>query len=129
MYRTVPLLLVLLVFLPSRAQDANAREFLQRDLTSYFCKGYKDCHVEFELLQNGPTATGVSYPKYYLWTKALSGNHLISEGAARVAAIDQQHFEVINFLAADDIDASPAQVEQLFPASLVDKIIAKAAHR
>ena len=113
----------------SDATDSSSfNESLRRDLTAYFCKTYKKCRVDFEFLQNVPTPTGVSYPKYFLWAKAFSANKLISEGAVRVAAIDQQHFDVINFLDADEITASPADVEQIFPAALVQKIIAKAAH-
>ena len=139
----ISLMLAVLLSLSSNAQEPTAdshiqanvpkgksfQEYLKRDLTSYFCKAYKDCRVEFEFLRNRPTQTGIAYPKYYLWTKAFSGNKLISEGAVRVAAIDQKHFDVTNFLAADEIAASPAQVEQIFPAALVHKIIAKAGHQ
>jgi hypothetical protein len=104
-------------------------EYLKRDLTSYFCKGRKDCRVEYEYLREGATQSGVAYPKYYLWVKQFEKNKLRTEGAARVAAIEQTTFEVTNFLQAEDIAATPEVVGNVFPAALVEKIVQKANHR
>jgi hypothetical protein len=103
-------------------------EFLKRDLTSYFCRYAKDCRVEYEYLRQGATQSGVAYPKYYLWIRCFEKGKLITEGAARVAAVDQKSFDVTNFLPADEIAATPEIVGNIFPAALVDKIVQKAKH-
>ncbi len=93
---------------------------LARDLQSYF----QAPRVDFELLRQGPTQSGVSYPKYYLWVKVRnSSGGLASEGAVRVAAIDQVRFEVTNFLSAQEIRATPAAIEQVFPRPLIESIL------
>src|SRR3954447_2349408 len=92
---------------PTSHVEANAAkgglsdEYLRRDLTSYFCKGEKDCRVEYEYLREGATQSGVAYPKYYLWVKCFEKDKLTTEGAARVAAIEQKTFDVTNFLQAE----------------------------
>ncbi len=103
-------------------------KYLKRDLTSYFCKGQDDCRVEYEYLRQGATQSGVSYPKYYVWTRCFTKGHLKTEGAVRVAAIDQQYFEITNYLSAKEITDSPDTVGGVFPAALVDKIVQKAKH-
>ena len=113
------------------ANEPNGKlfgEYLKRDLTSYFCKETKDCRVEFEYLRNGATQSGVSYPTYYLWTKCFTEEKLKTEGAVRVAAIDQSYFTVTDFLSAKDIVASSNGVGRIFPAALVDMIVKKAQH-
>jgi hypothetical protein len=104
-------------------------EYLRRELTSYFCKGEKDCRVEYEFLREGATQSGVAYPKYYLWVKCFEKGKLTTEGAARVAAIEQKTFDVTNFLQAEDIAATPEVVAKVFPDALVDKIVRRANHR
>jgi hypothetical protein len=104
-------------------------ESLRRDLKSYFCKGVKDCRVEYEYLREGATESGVAYPKYYLWVKCFEKDKLRTEGAARVSAIEQKTFDVTNFLQAEDIAATPEIVGNTFPIALVDKIVRKANHR
>ena len=103
-------------------------KYLKRDLTAYFCKGQSDCRVEYEYLRQGATQSGVSYPKYYLWTKSFTKDQLKTEGAVRVAAIDQQYFQITDYLPAQKIVASPDEVAGVFPAALVDKIVQKAKH-
>jgi hypothetical protein len=101
-------------------------EYLKRDLKNYFCGESKDCIVTYELLRDGPTQTGISYPKYYLWARCLRKNTVEREGVVRVAAIEKKRFDVTNFLSRDDISKSPEQVGSVFPAALLDKIIRKA---
>jgi len=103
-------------------------KYLERDLTAYFCKGQSDCRVEYDYLRQGATQSGVSYPKYYLWAKCFTKEQLKTEGAVRVAAVDQQYFDVMNFLSAKQIVTSPDEVGHTFPAALVDKILEKAKH-
>jgi hypothetical protein len=102
-------------------------QYMTRDLTSYFCTA-KDCRVEYEFLRDGPTQTGTSYPKYYLWVRSFTGGQLSAEGAVRVAAVDQQAFDVTHFFRAKDIVSSPDEVARVFPAALLDKIARKARH-
>ena len=104
-------------------------EYLRRDLKRHFCEGAKDCKVDYELLREGPTQTGIAYPKYYLWVKCLRGSSVSAEGAVRVAAVEQKRFDVTDFLSRKEILASPSQVASIFPAALVDKIVQKAGHK
>lgn len=94
---------------------------LRRDLSSYFSTQT----VSYELLREGPTQSGVSYPKYYLWVKATRQNETVV-GAVRVAAIDKARFEVTDFLPSERIRSDPNQVQQIFPALLVPSILARA---
>ena len=89
-------------------------EYLKRDLRAYFCKDEKECSVEYELLRDGPTQTGIAYPKYYLWVKVVAGQKLTSEGAVRVAAIEQRTFDITHFLSRRDIVESQPQYETSF---------------
>jgi hypothetical protein len=101
-------------------------ELLTRDLNDYFCRNSNDCKVQYELLRDGPTQSGTSYPKYYLWVRFTKGGTVAGEGAVRVAAIDQKRFEVTHFLSRELISQAPSQVASIFPAALVNKIVEKA---
>ena len=103
------------------------RSFLIRDFTAYL----KPIHgeklaLDYELLRDAPTQSGVAYPKFYLWLKATNAENAIIEGAARVAAIDKKRFEVTDFLSRSDITSRPNSVAQIFPAALLEKIHTKA---
>ena len=104
-------------------------EFMKRDLTTYFCGVEPDCRVEYELLRKGPTQSGVAYPKYYAWIKCHTSDKLKSEGAVRLAAIEQNGFDVTNFIPLSEIVKDPEQVRAVFPASLVGGIIKRARHQ
>src|SRR5262249_44835066 len=84
-------------------------EYLKRDLKTYFCGEAIDCRVEYELLRDEPTQTGIAYPKYYLWAKCFKGNTITAEGAVRVAAVEQKKFDITNFLSREQISTSPSQ--------------------
>ncbi|HEY9827228.1 MAG TPA: hypothetical protein V6D19_17460 [Stenomitos sp.] len=137
--------LMWLVSLPAIAQvskadigvshiEANVPEqrcfdtFLKRDLLDYFRASEirAAASVEYELLRDGPTQSGVSYPKYYLWVKVHSKNAVIAEGAVRVAAIDQKRFEVTNFLSRSSIQSNPNDVDTVFPSVLVPSLLLRA---
>jgi hypothetical protein len=56
--------------------DANvpsAEQFhslLKRDLQAFFSNRHgSSVTVSYELLRDGPTQTGIAYPKYYAWVK------------------------------------------------------------
>jgi hypothetical protein len=83
--------------------DANVPDakvfgpLMERDLQGYFEKTLdttEKIHVQFQLLRDGPTQTGISYPKFYVWAKILSGDRILTEGAVRVAAVDRTQFNV-----------------------------------
>ena len=49
------------------------RPFLIRDLTAYLKPTHGDkLKVDYELLRDGPTQSGVAYPKFYVWLRATS---------------------------------------------------------
>lgn len=102
--------------------------FLQRDLLSYFKRevGPATTAVEYQLLRSAPTQSGVASPKYYLWVRAMAGSTPAQEGAVRVAAFGQTHFEVTNFMSATSIREQPNQVSAVFPAALVPLVLTKA---
>ena len=104
--------------------QAHFQEFLERDLRTYF----QADSVEYELLRQGPTQVGVSLPKYYLWVRAKDENGTVTaEGACRVAAIEKELFEVLQFLEKKSISKDPERVEAVFPAPLVPKILERAS--
>jgi hypothetical protein len=106
---------------------ADFQRFLRRDLKAYLDRQtQRDLSIEYELLRQGPTQTGISYPKYYLWVKGFDANRLILDGAARVVAIEKIRFEVTDFLSRQDIRRSHASVEKTFPAALKAMILNKA---
>ena len=101
---------------------------LRRDLLAFFARADASVtSVEFKLLRNGPTQSGVAYPKYYLWVKAFAGATRKEEGAARVAAINRERFEVTDFLSKAKVQASPSEVGATFPAALIPSITSLAA--
>jgi hypothetical protein len=101
--------------------------FLRRDLGAYFgSKGTGGpVSVEYELLRQGPTQSGVAYPKFYAWVKVRESGELLREGAVRLAAIERQRFEITDFLSADDIRRSPDAMTRVFPAPVCERIQAK----
>jgi hypothetical protein len=108
-------------------EPASFRSFLIHDLTKYFAPQYgADITVDYQLLRDGPTITGISYPKYYLWLTVSQSGKTRVEGAARVAAIEK-HFEVTNFVFRKIIKKRPDLLETTFPKAIVPAIRAKAA--
>jgi hypothetical protein len=109
-----------------------AEEFerlLQRDLLAFFKQavGASVTSVEVQPLRSGPTQSGVSYPKFYLWVKVTAGSSGQQAGAVRVAAVQRTRFEITDFMAAASIKANPSEVSKVFPAALVSAIQARAA--
>ena len=78
--------------------------------------------MEFELLRKGPTQSGMSYPKYYLWVKGFEGDKKVIEGAVRVAAIDRKEFSVTDFCTPQELRSDPDLASRVFPAVLVPGI-------
>lgn len=96
---------------------------LRRDLTAHFLPAPSPgAEVEYEFLRDGPTQSGGSYPKYYLWVRVSAGGAVQQEGAVRLAAIDRERFEVTNFLSRDQIASDPSQIHQVFPRPVCQRI-------
>jgi hypothetical protein len=108
-----------------RANDF--RPFLIRDLTAYLKRTHGDkLTVDYELLRDGPTQSGVGYPKFYLWLRATNAEKTAIEGAVRVAAVDKKRFDVTAFIPRPDIVSHPAALDVVFPQALIAKILTKA---
>ena len=103
------------------------KPFLIRDLTAHLKpKVGEGITVGYELLRDGPTQTGIAYPKFYLWVTATKPDKTVLDGAARVAAIDKKEFQVTTFISRADIVAHPEDLASVFPQLLLDKIRTKA---
>jgi hypothetical protein len=101
---------------------------LSRDLTAYFTSlGASHPRVTYELLRNGPTQTGIAYPKYYLWVVVVEDGGGPRTGAVRVAAIERTRFEVTHFVSRGEILEKPSLLASIFPAALIPAIQARAA--
>jgi hypothetical protein len=108
--------------------DANAPErklfdsLLTRDLQLYFKSKYQNRIVKWELLRDGPTQSGVSYPKYYVWVTIKNGDKIAAEGAARVEAIEKENFQVTDFVEKNKIKNKSIDIDQIFPAAVCERI-------
>ena len=101
-------------------------EYLKRDLAAYFKKTMgKDVSVEYELLRNGPTQTGISFPKFYAWVIVRENGDLIDQGAVKLAAIKKERFDVTHFLSRSEALRKQEALSDLFPADVVKRINSK----
>jgi len=111
--------------LPNTFEEFN--KILERDLTKFFSNSTgHNTTIQYELLRNKPTQSGVAYPKFYVWVNILISGKLIDSGAVRVAAIEKTHIEVTNFIPKKQIEQNPRSIESIFPLSLCDNIRLKA---
>lgn len=103
----------------------NFDGILKRDLLAYFkASGLPTVDlVEFKLLRDAPTQSGVSYPKYYAWVKVLSSGSILQQGAVRVAAVDKVRFDVTTFISKGQALQERSSVEKVFPAALIPRIM------
>lgn len=101
---------------------------LQRDLLAFFRDSAAPSvtRVEYTLLRKGPTQSGVALPKYYLWVKAFADANLVEEGAVRLAAVEGQGFDILQFITKAKARQSAAELSAIFPAPLVPTILALA---
>ena len=142
-YRFVSLAVIALLFcLPCHSQIPSVAEyhiaanvpntndfrpFLIRDLSAHLKSIYGDkLTVDYELLRDGPTQSGIAYPKFYLWLRATNAEKTAIEGAVRVAAIDKKRFDVTTFIPRADIVSHPDALARVFPQELIEKILTKA---
>jgi hypothetical protein len=104
------------------------RAFFVRDASDFLSKKTgKKVSAEYELLREGATQSGVAFPKFYAWVRALGEDKgVLCEGAMRVAAIEKKRFQVTDFLTREEIVAAPARIEEMFPRALLPRIREKA---
>jgi hypothetical protein len=103
------------------------RPFLIRALTAFLTPTHGDkLTVDYELLRDGPTQSGVAYPKFYLWVRATNAEKAVIEGAVRVAAIEKKRFDVTAFVPRAKAASDPDELARIFPQALIEKILMKA---
>jgi hypothetical protein len=106
---------------------AEFSELLHSDLATYLAKTYGAPRtIQVMLLREGPTQSGVSLPKYYVWVRFQRPDATFIEGAARVAAVDKTHFEVTDFLTAEQVVNAPTILSTVFPEPLREEILRRA---
>jgi hypothetical protein len=105
---------------------ADFDRFLSRDLAAYVStlRG-KTLRTEYELLRDGPTQSGVSYPKFYVWVRVFDGPTQVEEGAVRVAAVERQRFDVTDYVEQKAIREKPDMLYGVFPRPVAEKIKAR----
>ena len=117
--------------------DANVPDqkdfdrILNRDITKYVTdKADKDITVKVELLRDGPSQSGVALPKYYIWIeKRNSKGVLMEEAAARIAAINRDHFDVVQYYDRKRLETETDLVSKVFPDDVYTRILAKLKKR
>jgi hypothetical protein len=98
-------------------------KFLKRDLEKYFKDTkQRSVTVAYELLRDGPTQSGIAYPKFYAWVTVRDGTTVVDQGAVRVAAVQKKFFDVTHFVSEADIKRAPAALDEIFPLPVADKI-------
>jgi hypothetical protein len=103
--------------------EADFDRLLRRDLVAYFASGEDPTpEVSYELLRKGPTQTGIAYPKFYAWVSVRREGHPTREGAVRLAAIDRQRFEIMQFIDQSEIRRNPSGLDQVFPPPVASAI-------
>jgi len=105
---------------------AEFNRLLQRDLDSYFTKTRgKSSRIEYEMLREGPTQSGVAYPKFYVWVRVFEGAANVEQGAVRLAAVERREFQVTDFLSERTIRADSTVIYRVFPAPICERINSK----
>ena len=98
---------------------------LRRHLVRYFWAWPNEGKtLEYVLLRDGPTQSGIGYPKFYVWVRVRSQGAIEQEGAARLAA-ESGGFSVTHFVPRNAIVADPQGIYQLFPEPVCDRIFAE----
>ncbi len=102
---------------------ADVKTDLEGALAAFFDS---DVTVDtYEFLREGPTVTGIAFPKYYLWVHGVNAG-VAFRGAVRV--VDQNGTIVATqFLSDAEIRGQQGSVGTVFPAPLVPAIIERAA--
>lgn len=110
--------------------ETDFMPILRRDVSAYLAsQGFPGSQVHIDTLRNGPTQSGVSYPKFYLWVRADTANGPVAVGAMRVQAMERVRFEVTDFVTADQVRSNPSALSSVFPAALIPNIVARASEQ
>ena len=106
---------------------ADFDRILIHDLTEYVTDSDdKGISVKYEMLRDRPSQSGVALPKFYCWLQKLDADgNVIEEAAIRMAAVDKTHFDVIQYFEKDRIIREPEVLKGVFPADVIEKIMAK----
>ena len=112
---------------PNVPDPQDFDRILNRDITAYVTdENDRDVSVSCELLRNGGTQVGVALPKYYVWIEKRSADGtLMEEAAARIAAVEKTHFDVVQYYDRDRILKEPDLIKKVFPAEVATKIFTK----
>jgi len=103
------------------------QEWLLRDIKIFAARTERQqAEVELELLRDAPTQAGTAYPKFYIWIRLRAADGTLTEGAARVSAIERKHFEVTAYLTKSEILKNPERLSSIFPKEVALKIKKKA---
>ena len=106
--------------------DSVFDRFLKRDLTTYFKPSMgSDLAVRFDFLRRGPTQVGIGYPKFYLSVQVTRGRQLLTEGYARVAAVDRKEFLITTFIPQASVLADSTVLDSVFPELVRAEIMAR----
>ena len=96
---------------------------MKRDLTAYFRETTgREVSIEYDLLREAPTQSGLAYPKFYLWVRILNDESMLERGAVRVLAIARNNFEVTDYLSEKAINEQPKLIYDVFPALICEEI-------
>lgn len=108
-------------------EPADFSRLLRRDVGRYFEQGRKKkaVLVDFELLRDGPTQSGVSYPKFYVWVRLDGDKSPEDRGAVRVAAIERKRFEVTDFISEREILNDKNRIYSVFHQQVCERIESK----
>lgn len=94
--------------------------FLTRDLNAYFAGRANTPAVKsFEMLRDGPTQSGLSFPKFFAWVVLLDGR----EAAVEVAAIDKKEFRIVQVFFASDIAKDRQVMNEQFPPPVIETVL------
>jgi hypothetical protein len=106
--------------------DSIFDDLLRRDLLQYFRPSLGDrLTVGFELLRRGPTQTGIAYPKFYLWALVRREGKPVTEGYARVAAVDRTSFTITDFITRRAVAEDSSILFPVFPTPVVAAIMTR----
>jgi hypothetical protein len=85
--------------------------------------------VTIDMLRDRGTVTGVASPKYYVWIAATDRQGRPLEGVMRIAHVEGEHYEVLQFFTAAELRAEPDLAASYFPKVLLSAIAQRAKSR
>ncbi|MGE4537150.1 MAG: hypothetical protein AB7D37_08725 [Desulfovibrio sp.] len=102
---------------------AHFEDFLARDTQAYFSKRQgRPVTVRYEYLRQGPTQSGIGFPRYYIWVQIFADGREINAGAVKVAGVGKDRFEITDFLSRGMILDVPGRLDAVFPKAVCETI-------